>query len=200
MAGSSQRGIDKGADDSAGDNIAEVTERHRNGGRDLADDIERGEHRDGLGVALEVAANAIGLDLGGGDEHKHQYCPGQLGGKIGRGRKDPQQPGKAGKQRKRKDSGHKRRIVGKARAHIAIYKVLGGIDQKLGDGLPGGDMIDPQIMGEPNAEQGKQQHDAPGDHQRGRKGNAAEDGQCGKNRGTIDLYIHAAGASFGCGL
>jgi hypothetical protein len=90
--------------------------------------------------------------------------------------------------------------VGKARAHIAIYKVLGGIDQKLGDGLPGGDMIDPQIMGEPNAEQGKQQHDAPGDHQRGRKGNAAEDGQCGKNRGTIDLYIHAAGASFGCGL
>lgn len=92
MAGGSQRGIDKGADDSAGNDIAEVTERHRNGGRDLADDIERGEHRDGLGVALEVAANAIGLDLGGGDEHKHQYCQASSVERSAVGEKTPNSP------------------------------------------------------------------------------------------------------------
>ena len=91
MACSTECRIDEGADDGTRDDISEVTKRHRDGGRNLANDIEWGEHRDGLSVALEITADAIGFNLGGGNKHEHQYRPAQLSGKIRRGREQTQQ-------------------------------------------------------------------------------------------------------------
>ena len=78
VAGSGQRAIDQGADNGAGENIAEVTAGHADGGKELGHDVDGGHDEDGVKKALQVAANAGSIDLVVGDQQKDHQRQAQL--------------------------------------------------------------------------------------------------------------------------
>ena len=192
MAGQRQCPVDQGVDDRAGQDVAEMTAGHADGGGDLRQNVEGGQHRNGLRKAFQIAAEAVRLDLMIGDEGKHQHRPGRLGGKICRGAVQAHQADQVRQQRQGEQRRHKRGKVGELFAHVAHRKVAGRLHQEFRHRLPLAHVGHLHVVGEPQAQAGDNGHDEPGDHQRGRNGNAAEDGNGEIDRCALNANVHAS--------
>ena len=186
-----QRRIDQRADDHAGKDVSEVTERHRDGLKDLAEEVEGRHQEHRVAEALEIAAEAVRLDLIIGDEDKDDQRPAEQDRHIGGRRPEAKQRGKARAERKRKNGGNKRHQTHPLRAHVAADEVFRRHDDLFGDGLPLGNVLDLQIVRQPDAQQIDHQHHAPCDGHTGRDGDAAEDRNGEVYRSAVNIDVHS---------
>src|SRR5699024_9337704 len=90
MAQAGQCPVQQGGDNCAGQDVAEVTAGHADGGGQLRDDVDGGHQEDGVQVPAQVAQDAAGLDLVVGNQDKHHHGPGQLGVQVGGGAPEAQ--------------------------------------------------------------------------------------------------------------
>ena len=86
MVRNDERRVDKGRDDRAGDDVAEVTEGHRDRREDLAQNVKRRHHEDGVAEALEIAKKAVGPELRICNDDEYDNAPCERGRDIRRGR------------------------------------------------------------------------------------------------------------------
>ena len=131
-----QTAVDEGREHGAAGDIAEVTERHGDRLRDLADDIHRRHNDHGLREALQPAEEAVVLDVVVPDESGRHEGPGERRAEVGR--RAAQEAGQAGERaehgraEQRADVGRKALIV---LAHRVVHELVNGKDGALRDGL-----------------------------------------------------------------
>ena len=154
-----------------------MTERHGDGRGDLGNDVQRQHHRNGLQIALRIAADAVGLDLVVGDDHKHHKRPAQQRGKILRRREQQHQRGQAahgGQADQRRD---KRREAQPLGAHVLRHHVVDGLDQVFRNDLPLAGGMHLQIARQKPAQEADHRHADPhaddglGQHRPAQRGN-----------------------------
>ena len=149
IAGSGQRAIDQGADNGAGENIAEVTAGHADGGKELGHDVDGGHDEDGVKKALQVAANAGGLDLVVGDQHKDHQRPAQLRHQVCCGAPDAQKADQVGDDAGDEDGADQWNVPVKFRSHFVVDEIYKGIVNGFRCGLLPGDVRHLQVGLEP---------------------------------------------------
>ena len=166
-----------------------MTAGHRDGGEQLAHDIDGGQDEDGVQEALQVAADAGGLDLVVRNQHEDHQRPGQLCHQVRRGTPDTQQADQVGDDAGDEDGAHQRNVAVKFRPHIAPDEVhQGGVDH-FRHGLLPGDAGDFQPVAQPDAQGGDNGQDQPADHQGLRNGNFPEYGdvfESGENSRAVN--------------
>ena len=127
-------------------------------------DIERSHHRDGGGKALQISAEAVGLDFLSGDHDKYHHSPGGFCGKISGGASKADEADQVGEYAGGKKRGHKRYEIAESLAHISDDKLVGLLYDELGQSLSLGYVLFLQITGEPDARASDEKHDKPADH------------------------------------
>ena len=191
--GGDQRGVDQGADDRTGENVAEMTAGHGDGGEQLTHDIDGRQDEKGIQEALQIRPDAGGLDLMIGNQHEHHQRPGKLRHQIGGGTPDAHKADQVGKNAGNEDGADQRDVPVKLRPHIAPDEVhQGGVD-RLGDGLLPGDARDLQSGTQPDEQSGDQNQNQPADNQRLGDLNRSEQRdvfKCSDNSRAIDFNVH----------
>ena len=164
--GGDQRGVDQGADDRAGENVAEMTAGHGDGGEQLTHDIDGRQDEKGIQEALQIRADAGCLDLMVGNQHEHHQRPGKLRHQIGGGAPDTHKADQVGENAGDENRAHQRDVPVKIRPHVAPDEFhQGGVD-RLSDGLLPGNARDLQSGSQPDAQGGNDNQDQPADNQR----------------------------------
>ena len=191
--GGDQSGVNQRADNRAGENVAEMTAGHGDGGEQLTHDIDGRQDEKGIQEALQIRADAGGLDLMVGNQHEHHQRPGKLRHQIGGGAPDTHKADQVGENAGDENRAHQRDVPVKIRPHVAPDEFhQGGVD-RLSDGLLPGNARDLQSGPQPDEQSGDKNQNQPADNQRLGDCHRSEQRdvfKCSYNSRAIDFNFH----------
>ena len=165
MAQAGQGPVQQGGDDGTGQDVAEVTAGHADGGGQLRDDVDGRHQEDGVEIPFQVAQNAAGLDLVVGNQDKDHHGPGQFGVQVSGGAPEAQHADEVASHAQREDGAHQGDILVEVEAHVVVDELFQPFHHKFGHRLPFGDVFQLEVVPQPERQPRQKRHHDPGHHQ-----------------------------------
>ena len=125
IVSSSQCAVDQSADDGAGEDVAEMTASHGDGGEAFGHHIDGCHHEDGIQEAFQICAEACGLDLVVGDQNEHHQSPSQLGHQVSGGGPEADEADEVGHHGADEDGADQRDVLFSNRLLISSLNSIG---------------------------------------------------------------------------